>query len=152
MYQFHQIADRFEIEALRADYADAAMTGQYDRLTALFTDDAVYRIPAVDVLQTGRKEIQAGCEQLGSQWEYFIQTVHPGVIHLDGDAATGRGYVSELGRMRTGMSMYNYGVFHDRYRRTADGWKFEERVFEVQYFDATPLPGSPTVVSTGDGK
>jgi hypothetical protein len=29
-----------------------------------------------------------------------------------------------------------------RYRRTPEGWKFAERVFEVRYLDTTPLAGS----------
>jgi hypothetical protein len=33
-------------------------------------------------------------------------------------------------------------VYHDRYQRTADGWKFTERVYEVKYLDTTPLAGS----------
>jgi hypothetical protein len=31
---------------------------------------------------------------------------------------------------------------YDRYQRTADGWKFTERVYEVRYLDTTPLAGS----------
>jgi hypothetical protein len=33
-------------------------------------------------------------------------------------------------------------VYHDRYQRTPDGWKFTERIFEVRYLDMTPLTGS----------
>jgi hypothetical protein len=33
-------------------------------------------------------------------------------------------------------------VYHDRYKRTRDGWKFIERVYEVKYLDTTPLAGS----------
>ena len=36
----------------------------------------------------------------------------------------------------------NYAIYHDRYRRTAYGWKFAERVYEVRYLDTTPLTGS----------
>jgi hypothetical protein len=36
----------------------------------------------------------------------------------------------------------NYAVYHDRYQRTGDGWKFTERVYEVRYLDTTPLAGS----------
>ncbi|MEV8409368.1 nuclear transport factor 2 family protein, partial [Streptomyces niveus] len=93
-----------------------------------------------------RVEIRAGTERLAGVWEYFVQTTHPGTILLDGDTASGRAYVSELGRLREGTSMVNHGLFHDRYRRTPDGWKFTERLFEVRYFDSTPLPGSPHVV------
>jgi hypothetical protein len=45
--------------------------------------------------------------------------------------------------MREGSSHLNYSVYHDRYRRTPDGWKFTERVDEIKYLDTTPLTGSP---------
>jgi hypothetical protein len=41
-----------------------------------------------------------------------------------------------------GGSHLNYSVYHDRYRRTPDGWRFTERVYEVRYLDITPLAGS----------
>jgi SnoaL-like domain/WD40-like Beta Propeller Repeat len=75
-------------------------------------------------------------------WDYFVQTAHPGTIQLDGDTAVGRAYISELGHLRDGRSELNYAVYRDRYRRTTEGWKFAERVYEVRYIDTTPLPGS----------
>jgi len=71
-----------------------------------------------------------------------VQTPHPGTVRLDGDSATGRSYVAELGRMRDGRSLVNYGVYHDHYKRTADGWRFAERVYEVLYLDTSALAGS----------
>ena len=50
--------------------------------------------------------------------------------------------IAELGRFRDGSSHQNYAVYHDRYQRTPDGWKFTERVYEVRYLDTTPLAGS----------
>ena len=44
--------------------------------------------------------------------------------------------------MRDGSSHLNYAIYHDRYRRTADGWRFSERVYEVRYLDASPLAGA----------
>ncbi|GIH15270.1 nuclear transport factor 2 family protein [Rugosimonospora africana] len=145
MNDLRAIADRIEIEALRGEFSDAAMMSDYDRFASLFTDDAVYRIPDADIEQTGREEIRAGTERLASEWEYFVQTTHPGAIQLDGDTASGRAYICELGRLRDGSSVFNYALFHDRYRRTPDGWKFTERVYEVRYFDTSPLAGSPQV-------
>ncbi|HEY0689683.1 MAG TPA: nuclear transport factor 2 family protein [Kribbella sp.] len=148
MKDLQAIADRIEIEALRGECSDAAMMGDYDRYVSLFTHDAVYRIPDANVEQTGREEIRTGTERLADEWEYFVQTTHPGTIQLDGDTASGRAYVCELGRLHDGTSIFNYALFHDRYRRTPDGWKFTERVFEVKYFDTTPLTGSPHVAWT----
>jgi len=51
--------------------------------------------------------------------------------------------VHEVLRTRDGHSEVNIAIYHDRYRRTADGWKFTERVYEIRYLDATPLAGSP---------
>jgi hypothetical protein len=64
-------------------------------------------------------------------------------VRVDGDEATGRAYICEFGRMLTGASELNYAIYHDRYRRTADGWRFVERRYEVRYVDRTPLRGAP---------
>lgn len=135
-------ADRFEIESLRGEFADAAMRHDFDRLAALFTPDATWQIPEAGIALAGREEIRTGIERLQTHWEYFVQTVHPGTVQLDGDAASGRSYVAELGRLRDGTSHQNIGVYHDRYRHTPDGWRFTERVYEIKYHDTTPLPGT----------
>ena len=136
------IADRFEIEALRGEFTDAVMMRDYDRLASLFTHDGAVRMPHINEEAVGRGEIRSGIERLQGMWEYFVQTTHPGTIRLEGDTAAGRAYVSELIRMRDGSSELNYAVYHDRYRRTPEGWKFAERVYEVRYLDTTPLAGS----------
>jgi sigma-70-like protein/SnoaL-like protein len=69
-------------------------------------------------------------------------TTAVGTIRIDGDTASGRAYIHELIRLRDGRSELNYAIYHDRYQRTCDGWKFAERVYEIRYLDATPLPGS----------
>jgi hypothetical protein len=64
MSDFPAVADRVEIEALRGEFTDAAMMRDYDRLASLFTQDAVWRIPVVNVEFVGREEIRAGIERL----------------------------------------------------------------------------------------
>ena len=142
MSEFQAIADRVEIEALRGEFTDAAMMRDRARLAALFTPDGVLRMPNIPAELAGREEIRAGGERLQDQWEFFVQTTHPGTIQLDGDAATGRAYIQELVRTRDGRQGLNYAIYHDRYQRTSDGWKFTERVYEVRYLDTTPLAGS----------
>lgn len=142
MTDLQAIADRVEIEALRGEFADAAMTHDFDRLASLFTDDGAVRIPDAGAETVGRDGIRVAAERLQGMWEYFLQTVHPGTIRVDGDTASGRTYLCELGRLRDGGSHLNYGIYHDRYRRTLEGWKFSERVYEARYVDTTPLPGT----------
>lgn len=142
MSDIQAIADRVEIEALRGEHADAANTSDAARFASLFTHDAVWRMPDVDIEFVGREQIRAGRRRLAGSWEYFVQKTHPGVIRLDGDTASGRAYVHEIGRRRDGSCAVAHGMFHDRYRRTPDGWKFAERVYELTYLDTTPLAGS----------
>ncbi|MET7423500.1 nuclear transport factor 2 family protein [Dactylosporangium sp. NPDC005555] len=145
MTDFQAIADRVEIEALRGEFTDAAMMRDRARLAALFTGDGVLRMPDIPAEFTGPEEILAGGERLQAQWEFFVQNTHPGTIQLDGDTATGRAYIQELARTRDGRQGQNYAVYHDRYRRTGDGWRFAERVYEVRYLDTSPLAGeAPT--------
>jgi ketosteroid isomerase-like protein len=142
MSDFQAIADRVEIAALQGEFADAAMMRDRARLASLFTLEGALRMPNIPVELVGREEIHAGGERLQDQWEFFVQTTHPGTIVLDGDTATGRAYIQELARSRDGRQGQNFAVYHDRYERTGDGWKFTERVYEVRYLDTTPLAGS----------
>jgi ketosteroid isomerase-like protein len=139
---FQAIADRVEIEALRGEFTDAAMMCDYDRLALLFTPDGALRMPNVPVELVGREQILAWRDRREALVDYFLQTTHPGVIQLDGDTASGRAYLHELIRLRDGSSHLNYAIYHDRYQRTGDGWKFTERVYEIRYLDTTAQTGS----------
>ncbi|MFG2112213.1 LUD domain-containing protein [Streptomyces sp. NPDC048718] len=142
MNDFQRIADRVEIDALRAEFTDAAMMRDRARLAALFTPDGVLRMPNIPVEFTGREEIRTGGERLQSQWDFFVQNSHSGAVDIDGDTATGRTYIQEIARVLDGRSGQNFAVYHDTYRRLPEGWRFAERVYEVRYVDTTPLAGS----------
>jgi ketosteroid isomerase-like protein len=149
MSDLQAIADRFEIEALRSEFTDAVMMRDYDRLASLFKEDGVVRMPHINEEAVTREEIRAGVERLQGLLDFFVQTTHPGNIQLEGDTPVGRAYISELVRFRGGRSQLNYAVYHDRYQRTPDGWKFTERVYELRYLDATPLTGSAPQAAAG---
>lgn len=141
--ELRALADRVEIEALGGEFTDAVMMRDFDRLAALFTDDAVLRIPDAGIELSGRAEFEPGMRRMQDIWEYFVQHTHPGVIRIEGDTASGRAHICEFGRLRNGGSHLNYAIYHDRYRRTGDGWKFTERVYEIRYLDDSPLSGAP---------
>jgi ketosteroid isomerase-like protein len=152
MTDLQAIADRVEIEALRGEFTDAVMMRDYGRVASLFTPDGALRMPNVPVELAGWEEIRAWGERVPGFVDYLVQTTHPGTIELDGDTASGRAYLCELIGLRNGESQLNYAVYHDRYQRTGDGWRFTERVYEVRYLDTTPLAGSaPRAAGNGRG-
>lgn len=142
MNDLQAIVDRVEIEALRGELTDAIMQRDWDRAASLFTENGALRMPEADIEIVGRDNFRMMIERLQGNWEFFVQNTHAGSIQLDGDTATGRAYLQELGRFQDGRSHQNYAIYHDRYERTADGWKFAERVYEVRYMDSTPLLGT----------
>jgi ketosteroid isomerase-like protein len=143
MSDFAAIADRVEIEALRGEFTDAVMMRDYDRVASLFTPDGVWRMPDIPVELSGQDEIRGWGTRVPDVVKFLVQTTHPGIIRLAGDTASGRAYIQELIGLRNGASEVNYAIYHDRYRRTPEGWRFTERVYEMRYLDHSPLAGSP---------
>jgi len=84
-------SDRVETEALRAEFSDAVMLNDYERLASLFTSDGVWRMPDIPAELIGQEQIRS----LGRNRpaEYLIQTTHPGSIEVHGDTATGRAHM-----------------------------------------------------------
>jgi hypothetical protein len=82
---------------------------------------------------------ERGCRPRGTS-SYRTRSQAPS--SLTGDTASGRAYIQDIARALDGRQGINYAIYHDRDQRTADGWKFTERVYEVRYLDTTPLAGS----------
>ncbi|MEO3802013.1 nuclear transport factor 2 family protein [Nonomuraea sp. B1E8] len=142
MSDFQTIADRVEIEALRGEFTDGTMMRDYDHIASLFTPDGALRMPNIPAELIGQEAIRAYGRNVPEFVEFLVQNTHPGTIQINGDTATGRAYISEIGRAFDGRSSMMYAIYHDRYQRTPDGWKFAERLYEVRYEDISPLTGS----------
>jgi ketosteroid isomerase-like protein len=104
MSDFQAIADRVEIEALRGEYTDAVMMRDYDRVASLFTPDGALRMPNVPVELEGQQRISTWGGRVPDLVDFLVQNTHPGTIRLDGDTASGRAYIQEIGRGRAGRS------------------------------------------------
>ncbi|MFD5462086.1 LUD domain-containing protein [Kitasatospora sp. NPDC127059] len=142
MNDFQTTADLVGIQALQSEFTDAVMMRDGARLAGLFTPDGVLRMPDVPIELVGPEQILTGRQALQDRWDFFVQNTHPGSIRIDGDTATGRAHMHELVRLLDGREGLNYAIYHDRYQRTTDGWRFAERVYEVRYLDTSPLGGS----------
>ena len=148
MTDLQALADRVEIEALRGEFTDAVMMRDYDRLASLFTQDGAVRMPHINAEATSREEIRAGIERMQGLWDTSCKTR---TRARSSSTATPRSAVhtSQSSLHGRGGSHLNYAVYHDRYQRTPDGWKFTERVYEVKYLDTTPLRGSAPQAAGG---
>ena len=59
-------------------------------------------MPKIPADLVGREAIRGWGERVPAVVDYLVQTTHPGTIRLDGDTASGRACMHELGRARDG--------------------------------------------------
>jgi hypothetical protein len=74
---FQSLADRVEIEALRAEFTDAVMMRDYDRVASLFTADGAWRIPDIPVDLVGQKAVSAWGAHVPDVVQYLVQNGAP---------------------------------------------------------------------------
>jgi hypothetical protein len=135
-----EISDRLEIQDLLARYSAAVDGRHWDRLDALFTDDAM-----IDYTETGgiRGTLAEQKAYLAEVLPSFEGTQHltaTSTIDLDGDTA----------RVRTlcfnpmivdDEHVFFVGLWYrDVLARTPEGWRFRERYEEKSYFHNTVRP------------
>ena len=71
-----------------------------------------------------------------------VQTDTLGWLRVEGDEVVGRWLTREVGRLAGGGSQTNYAIYHDRYVRTAEGWRFKERRYEFLLVSDEQVRGS----------
>jgi 3-phenylpropionate/cinnamic acid dioxygenase small subunit len=129
------VGDRDEITALVYRYAELLDGGDIEGVVELFAD-ADWRSGATGEVRRGHDEIKAVYDRVILYEDGTPRTRHVMtnlIIDLvDGaSVATGRSYFTVLQGVDAGSPIQTIlaGRYHDRYRRTAEGWQFAERVF-----------------------
>ena len=129
-----ELADRVEILDLLARYSAVVDRGAWDEMPALFTDDAVLDFSATGGICGSVAEHQAFNAKVLTG---FASTQHvmglPAIV-VEGDAATSRSICFNP-MVVDDAHVFFVGLWYDdRLVRTADGWRFAERVQQRSYF------------------
>ena len=136
------VAAELEIRNLIGALAINADIGEVDEYAALFTEDAVWEMPANPAMgleatvKKGRDEIAAGARERresglqgpGSGTWHSITTQQ---ISINGDEATGRLYYQFLGKPDGSPAVLTLGRYADRYVRTPAGWRLAHRTIHL---------------------
>lgn len=123
-----RLADIEAIRQLKHRYCGLCDDGyDADPLAELFTEDAVWDGGPIGA-HHGREAIRAFFRGSSARVPFALHLVTNPIIDVDGDAATGRWYLWEplAYAFPDGERAYWMSArYDDRYRRTAQGWKFE---------------------------
>jgi len=120
-----QAADIIAINHLAAAYADAICRGEIDEAVLVYADDGVLRSPTTDDA-VGREAIADVIRTATAGMDFVFQTVHLGLVRIDGDRAWARFPITEWGR-RGDKCVQFLGLYDDEATRTDDGWRFASR-------------------------
>ena len=133
------LADRLEIDDQITRYCHAIDTGDWDALDAIFTDDATIDYTSSGGQRGGYAHMKAWLAWVLPRFAVRQHFVTNREITIDGDTATSRASLyNPMGTRRPdgGLDFFYTGAtYHDRWRRTADGWRIFERVLEEHWRD-----------------
>ena len=122
-----QAADIVAINHLAASYSEAMCRFAIDEAVQTYAEDGVLASPTTDDA-VGRAAIAEVIGQTVSTLDFVFQTLHQGLVQVDGDVATARFAITEWARRtRDGRGILFLGVYHDDVIRTDDGWRFARR-------------------------
>jgi hypothetical protein len=96
--RLQHLEDEAAIRDLAARFADAATRGDHVTIRSLFMPDGIFTIgEPFAVTSRGVDEIGALIHMLRDGKDFFVQFVHSGLIQLDGNMASARWLLREVG-------------------------------------------------------
>ncbi len=136
-----RMADERACERLITQYTHLVDFGRAPDIADLFTEDGVWRTDEFSM--DGQDEIRAGFERRQGVTRRLSRHVCTNIaIEVDGDVATGLCYLvnyrhdSETGEAErpSPADVPKYvGEYRDRFVRTEDGWRFQDRLCEMAF-------------------
>jgi len=122
--------DAWNIQQSLNRYTLGASTGDWDLVLSTFVENGVWEVPARGLCIEGQIAIRAAMRGFADRFAYFVQTNAPGVIAVDGNAATARSTIRECGRYKDqSRALEVLGVYEDVLERSGSDWKFLRRRF-----------------------
>lgn len=145
----------FELNQLYAEYAAVVDAAQWDKWTALFTDDCEYKVQprenhergfplaTLALLSKGMlKDRVYGIKETLFHDPYYQRHVvsAPLILKREGDLILSEAnYAVFRTKLSQDSTVFNVGRYLDRVRRTEDGLKFESRLC---IYDTEMIPNS----------
>jgi ketosteroid isomerase-like protein len=134
------MSEEFSIQQTINRYSEGASRADWDEVLSTYAPDGVWEIPYFAAKFEGHGAIRDALMHFTGPMEYIVQINAPALIDVHGDTAVARSVIRECGKF-TGQNeaLEVLGFYGDTLLRTAAGWKFTRRVFEVRGMHRFPL-------------
>jgi hypothetical protein len=146
--------DQIDLDRLQRAYADVVNRRAWDELDGIFAPDIVLRIDPIDrpVIEVeGPDGFRAFVEPAVTRFAFFEFVILNSHVELPTseapDDASARIYMCEVRRAADTHDWSTaYGLYQDRYRRGADGWRIAERSYRSLTRTDGPLHPPPSIL------
>lgn len=139
------MTDEYAIQRVLNLYSEGASRADWEQVMDTFTPEGTWGVPAFNLVCEGREAVLAGLKSFTDAMAYIVQINAPALITVTGDTATARAPIRECGKYADrDEALEVLGIYADKLVRTAAGWKFTERCFELlgmHNFPLTPAQG-----------
>ena len=120
-------ADIIAIQHLAVGYAEAISRGEIEEAVAVYAPDGVLASPTTEDA-VGPEAIADVLRTTTGGLEFVFQTVHLGLVQVDGDRARARFPITEWARRQAdGRPIQFLGIYQDEAVRLDVGWRFSRR-------------------------
>lgn len=121
------VDDCFAVQQLAVRYADCVSRGDVTAAVQVYAPDGRLETPTTEPA-IGRAAIEATISSTVAGLELVFQTVHVGLIHVEGDHASARMPITEWARRsRDAQPFLFLGWYEDEAVRLKEGWRFARR-------------------------
>lgn len=122
-----EACDVIAVTHLAVSYAEAVSRGEIAEACQTYAENGELHSPTTEPA-VGRAAVIETITRTCADLEFVFQTVHQGLVTVDGDTARARFPITEWARRRSdGRPIQFLGVYDDECVRTADGWRFARR-------------------------
>lgn len=131
------IKDRIE------EYCCLLNRRKWDELPDLWTEDAIWITTGTvrERFYKGRDSVVDAIVQTVETYPMLLQITGSAKVKVEGDAASSVCAIQEVVKVGEEEGIYLLGLYYDRLRRTAEGWKFVSREFHCRYFNRHKMTG-----------
>ena len=142
MKSLEEISDRLEIQDLMVAYSHAIDFKNFDELDDVFTPDAFIDYTVFGGPKGPYPEVKQFLKDQMPMFSSYYHMISTSKIELNGDTATGVTVCHNpmvLPAKDGSETVFVCGLwYHDKFVRTADGWRIKERIEEKTYVKDMP--------------
>jgi len=125
------MTDRDHIANLLGRYCRGVANFDKDEWGSTWAEDARWIFPDGNAV-VGRATIVETFAEARTRFPLCVQQVTSSVVDVDGDTGTGWVQVCEIQWRSDAKTTELIGDYHDEYVRTAQGWQFATRRFQLR--------------------